>query len=224
MYHMWFIPAIISIYIVLPFLRPAFVDKLRCRYYLILFIIIQFLIPTILASNLPHIYLLENIYSRIPYFLCIGYVGYFVLGHYLNIENFNKNLRIIIYVLGIGSLVITAGINSYFSLFSENGDMKLGSIFSISSLLFSSSVFIAFRYIPRKEEKPAKIIPLLSKLTFGIYLIHPFFLNLFLTHCSFLLKLPALIWIPLITTAVFLCSAVIIWFISKIPIANKYLI
>lgn len=224
MYHMWFIPTIISIYMVLPFLRPAFADKQRCKYYLVLFAIIQFLIPTVLVLDFSHIYLLESIYSKIPYLLCVGYVGYFVLGHYLNTEDFNKNTRILIYVLGILSLVIETGINSYISLDANTTDYRMGSMFSICTLLFLSAVFVAFRYTSWKAERLIKIVSGLSKLTFGIYLIHPLFLNIFFNNCSFLFELPALIWIPVITTATFLCGAIVIWIISKIPVANKYLI
>ena len=100
MYHMWFIPAIIAIYMILPLLKPAFADKSRCRYFLMLFLVIQIVVPTILKFDVPNRNILQNLYSRIPYVMCTGYLGYFVLGYYLSIEDFSKKSRHVIYALG----------------------------------------------------------------------------------------------------------------------------
>lgn len=224
MYHMWFIPAIVSIYMVLPLLKPAFADKKRCKYYLYLFMVIQIFIPTVLKLNFPHEDLIRALYSKIPYLLCIGYVGYFVLGYFLSVEEFGKKSRIVIYVLGILSLIAAVGIDGYLSVYQNTAVVMFSDLFSINSFLVVSAVFVALRYIPWKANKITKAVSKLSRLTFGIYLIHPLFMQMFFEHCPFLLKLPAIVWIPSIAIATFLCSTIVIWIISKIPIANKYLI
>lgn len=224
MYHMWFIPAIISIYMVLPLLRPAFADKQRCKYYLCLLAVVQFLVPTIQKFNLPHMDLLQIVYSRIPYVLCISYVGYFVLGYYLSVEEFSRKMRIVIYSLGILGLMAAVGINGYLSVSENTATLLLDDIFTLNCFFFAAAVFVAFRYTPWKAEKYAKAIAALSKLTFGIYLIHPLFMDMFFKHCTFLLNLPAIIWIPAVSAVTFLSSMATIWVISKIPVANKYLI
>lgn len=225
MYHMWFIPAIISIYMVLPLLKPAFADKQRCIYYLCLFLVIQILIPTIFKFDLPHENLIQVIYSKIPYLLCTGYVGYFALGYYVSIEEFTRKMRMVIYTLGILGLVAAVGMDGYFSAHQNTAVLLFNDIFSLNSFFFATALFVAFRYIPWKAGSTfTKAVAKLSRLTFGIYLIHPLFMNLLFKHSPFLLNLPAIAWIPIITVATFICSSIAVWVISKIPVANKYLI
>lgn len=224
MYHMWFIPAIISIYMVLPLLKPAFADKQRCKYYLFLFTVIQILIPTILKFDFPYKFLLNSVYSRPPYLLCIGYVGYFVLGYYLSIEEFHPKIRIILYVSGILGLLTAVGIDVYFSLCQDTVVLMMSDMFSLNSFFLAIAVFVGFRYIPWHRTKTIRVISKLSRLTFGIYLVHPFFLKIITEHCLFLFQLPAIVWIPTIGMATFFCSTIVSWIINKIPIANKYLV
>lgn len=224
MYHMWFILAIITIYMVLPFLRPAFAEKQRCKYYLCLFIVIQILIPTVLEFDFPHKHLIQSVYSRIPFFFCISYLGYYVLGYYLSVENISRKMRIIIYGLGVLGLMTAVVIHGYSSVRHNTATLRLNNLFSFNSFLFAAAVFVAFRYAPWKTAKHAKAISRLSNLTFGIYLIHPLYLKMVFNHFSFLLKAPAIVWIPAAALVTFLCSTVTIWVVSKIPIVNKYLI
>lgn len=223
-FHLWFIPAIIAIYMVLPFLKPAFADKKRCRYYLLLFMVIQIIIPTVLKFDIPHVNLMWVLYSRIPYLLCISNVGYFVLGYFLSAEDFNRKSRTVIYALAILSFIAAVGIDGYLSVRQNSVVMLFNDLFALNSFLIASAVFVAFRYIPWKTNKITKAASKLSRLTFGIYLIHPLFMYRIFDYCAFLLKLPAILWIPVIAAATFLCGAIFTWIISKIPVANKYLI
>ena len=222
MYHLWFIPAIISIYMVLPFLKPAFADTHRCRYYLGLFMVIQIFLPTLLKFDLPHGDLIQSLYMRTPYLLCIGYVGYFVLGYFLSVEKISRKTRMIIYAAGILALAAAVGVDGYLSVRQNNAVLLFNDLFALNSFLVVSAMFVAFRHIPWKKNRFTKAVTKLSKLTFGIYLLHPFIMQMLFGHCPFLLKLPAIVWIPTTTVAIFLCSTVVIWVISKIPIANKY--
>lgn len=225
MYHMWFIPAIISIYMVLPLLKSSFADKQRCKYYLLLFTVIQILIPTIQIFDFPYKYLLDSVYSRIPYLLCIGYVGYFVLGYYLSIEEFSPKTRIILYASGILSLFAAVGIDVYHSMSQDSvAVLMMNDMFSLNSFFLAAAIFVGFRHIPWHRIKTIRVISKLAKLTFGIYLVHPFFLNIILEHCPFLFQLPAIVWIPIMGMAIFFCSTIVSWIIYKIPVANKYLI
>lgn len=223
-YHMWYVPMIISIYIVLPLLGPAFENKARCKYFLVLYIVIQLIIPTILKFTFPHKAVLQGIYSKIPFLLCVGHVGYFVLGHYLNTEDFGKRARRVIYALGILGLVTAVGIDASLSISQNTSVLFLDDIFSINIFLFAAAVFVAFRYIPWKAGRFSNFISGLSRLTFGIYLVHVLVMNQIFKSCAFLCELPAIIWIPAIAAITFLVSTAIIWIISRIPILNKYII
>ena len=224
MYHLWFIPMLISIYMILPVLGPAFNDKRNCKYYLALFILLQLLIPTILNFDFEHKAILQGLYGKIPYLLFVGHVGYFILGYYLSIENSSKKLRSILYVLGALGLLLAVGIDGYLSIQQDTSVRFLDDIFSINIFLFASAVFVAFRHIPWKTNKFTNIVSTLSKLTFGIYLIHVLIMDKVFETCTSLCTLPAIIWIPVITTITFVISTAIIWIVYKIPVINKYII
>lgn len=224
MYHMWFIPAIIAIYMILPLLKAAFIDKGRCRYFLILFLIFQIVIPTMLKFDVPYHDIFQNLYSRIPFVMCIGYLGYFVLGYYLSAEDFSKKYRYIIYAISIFGSVTAFVVNGWISVSNNTKKLVLSDLFALNSALIASAVYVAFRYIPWKIGRSVTFMTRLSKLTFGIYLIHPLCYNQLLERCPFFDQLPAAFGIPLISAIVFSFCAVIIWFLSKIPFVNKYLI
>lgn len=224
MYHMWFIHVIISIYIILPVLKPAFAEKGRCRYFLLLFLIIQIIPATVFKFNFPHQNVVENLYNRIPYIMCVGHLGYFVLGYYLSVENFNRRSRIIIYILTVSSTVIASIINGYVAVIEDTIYLPMSDLFVLSSFLIASSTFIAIRYIPWKTGRFTSCVSKLSKLTFGIYIIHPVLLGRVWEHFSFLTRIPSILGVPVIAALVFLCGAAIIWCISKIPFLNKYII
>lgn len=224
MYHMWFIPAIIAIYMILPLLKPAFADQGRCRYFLMLFLVFQIIIPTILKFDIPYHDILNNLYSRIPFVMCIGYLGYFVLGYYLSAKDFSKRIRYIIYAVGILGIVTAFVLNGYISVSRNTNKLVLSDLFALNSALFAAAVYVAFRYIPWKRGRLTTFVAKLSGLTFGIYLIHPLCLSLLLEHCPFFVQLPTALGIPLIAAIVFTFCAVIVGCLSKIPFVNKYLI
>ena len=102
--------------------------------------------------------------------------------------------------------------------------MLLSDLFALNSALLAAAVYVAFRYVPWKEGRFTAFVTKLSRLTFGIYLIHPLCLSKLLEKSPFLLQMPAVLGILLTALIIFCLCAVIIWILSKIPIVNKYLI
>lgn len=116
------------------------------------------------------------------------------------------------------------GIDVYLSMRQDTVTLLMSDMFALNSFLLSTAIFVGFRYISWHRTKTVRVISKLSKLTFEIYLVHPFFLNLINEHCPFLFQLPAFVWIPTIGMVIFFCGTVVSWIISKIPVANKYFI
>ena len=156
--------------------------------------------------------------------MCIGYLGYFVLGYYLSAEDFSKRFRYIIYAISIWGSVTAFVVNGCISVSQNTKKLVLSDLFDLNSALFASAVYVAFRYIPWKMDMYVTFVVRISRLTFGIYLIHPLCLSQLLKWCPFFDQLPAAFGIPLIAAIVFSFCAVIIWCLSRIPFVNKYLI
>ena len=92
---------------------------------------------------------------------------------------------------------------------------------------WGTSIFVFFRYHfsnLKLSESKLKFLLLLSKLSFGIYLVHDFIITLLERFGITTLSYNVFISVPLNSLVVFAVSFIIIWVISKIPFLNKYII
>lgn len=97
-YHLWYLWMTVGLYAVSPILRKIVLDKRSEEYFLILTVFAVFLpgmfevVP--LLDELAQLILTEKMF----FFLPMGYVGYFVLGHYISAYGLGKRKKI--YLLG----------------------------------------------------------------------------------------------------------------------------
>lgn len=83
-YHLWFLSMIGVMYLFLPIVKPAFESNRKlCQYYLGLFFIIALLLPECLQLLGQPGAVLYAYYGKHDFGYVAGYLGYFVLGHYL---------------------------------------------------------------------------------------------------------------------------------------------
>ena len=88
-------------------------------------------------------------------------------------------------------------------------------------MLASSCVFLLF--INNKEKfKESKIITSMSELSFGIYLIHPVFLDV-IKENTVIVKQLSYVFIPVYTIIIFFASYISSFIIKKIPLLNRIL-
>ena len=188
--------------------------------------VISSVVPCIVNMGLPFLsgyvkYI--NKYMELNFFL--GYTLYFILGYYLCNVQMSKKIKRLIYILSIISLLY-----SLFALIVLRGIFKydisvLGYLY-VNIVLMSMGVFMFFRdYVSKIKfsEKSKRIITDLSKLTFGIYLIHVLVLKV-LSRIGFDVNIaPHYISSFLISLVTFIISAGVIFVIKKIPIIKKYI-
>lgn len=226
-YHLWYLFATIGLYIIIPFSREIAKNEQLLKYFMFLYFIILFIIPN-------YIYLLSY-YSKETYQLLI-YVNrifnlktlsvnnyYFITGYYLNTKKIKKKFRIIIYMAGIFSLIFTTTI-SYNFAFIKKRKLNHFNFIYLNIFLTSISIFLIFKNI-KFNTIMNNIIQNISKLTFGIYLIHPLIIENIIKKLDLLyLKINIILLIPNINIFVFLLSLIICFIINNIPIFRYYLI
>ena len=83
-YHLWFLPMIAILYMAVPLVKKSFAEKKLCRYFLIVFFVTALFVPTLLHYEFKFKYLLVDFFTSNDFYLFGGYLGYFVLGHYLH--------------------------------------------------------------------------------------------------------------------------------------------
>lgn len=225
-YHLWFLFTIVGLYIITPLLRKITESQFLTKYYIVIFFIFILCFNTISVIDFfkeP----VETISEKISIGLACGYSGYFVLGYYLANENFSKTARKVIYGIGILSACLTVMLSTLSSIKAGKGNIEMLNNLLPGMFFWGASIFVFFRYhfsdIKLSESK-LKFVLLLSKLSFGIYLVHDFIITLLEQIGITTLSYNIFLSIPINTILVFIISFIITYIISKIPILNKYII
>ena len=225
-YHMWFCYMIIGIYMIVPFLRLISSNENLMKYFLILSIIFVCIIPVL--QQLPDTVSMpiSIVITQLRLNFVLGWVGIFILGYYLSYCNITKKGEIIIYTLGILSLILTIVLNSLLSIRNNQSYEGLYDLTNINILLTAVAVFVFFRLHVSKvdfSERSRKFILLLSECSFGVYFIHVFLIIIF-QHYTLSQKLyNAVIAVPVLSAGIFILSTLIIYYFRKIPFARDYL-
>jgi len=224
-YHLWFLFMIIGLYIITPLLRKIVSnDKKATEYFLLLWLIFTVILPIIIKfSNYIKLDILIN---KINVNLVFGYVGYFIGGYYLDYYTINKKLRKIIYILGLLGILSTIIFTALISVKEGKANSILYGYFSPNVMVASIAVFIFFKYEISKiklNKRSLKIIKTITTCTFGMYLVHDFFIIVLTEQGLDTMKFNPIFSVPTIALLVFIFSFIISYIISKIPILNKYI-
>ena len=94
----------------------------------------------------------------------------------------------------------------------------LNTPFSVNAYVTAACVFVIVKNLGLKEKRVSGV---LSGLTLGVYLIHPFFLKLYQDFGGNTLFAPAILAIPAVTLSAVLLSMAAVFLISKIPVLRK---
>lgn len=224
-YHLWFLNMIVGIYLVVPLLRKIAEDKKLLEY----FILLSFLVSSVssLVAAIPvTAETLGVTISKMSLVMVQGYVGYFMAGYYFYTYEIPKRYRNGIYCLGILSVLATIVVTSLVSIRNGVANQVMYNYLFVTTWLTSIAVFLFFKNTVAQanfSQRSRKTIAKIAELSFGMYLVHDF-VNIALklvgiTSTSF----NPLLAVPLLACVVFGVSFAVIWVMSKVPIAKKYL-
>lgn len=224
-YHMWFIFLIVCFYIVVPVLRKITEDKSIAKYFLAVSIIFTIVLPSLMLH--PKLDWISKGLDKAFFFFPLGYTCYFLLGYFINKFEMKKWLKAAIYVLGPISFVLTVYLTSVKS-------QEIGSYYdaynrytSATILLQSLFVFTATKDIVEKinfTPKAEKLVSVISKDTFGVYMIHPAVIIIFGRLNLHSATFNPLLCIPLIVISTYVVCEIISHILNKIPVVKNYLV
>lgn len=168
-YHLWYLFMLPMLYLVTPYLRILLYNAEKTSMVLLVCICLGLSASVYLYNSLMGVIVEKSIFLTI----FIPYLGYFLLGGVLNRFDIKVSNKVCIALLALSWLVTIIGNwqvpNSYF--FSN---------FSINTIVAS---FCIFMLIKQNIDRDIKL-NFIATYSFGIYLIHPIFRDIF----SFLLK------------------------------------
>lgn len=183
--HLWYLPLIAKIYLLIPILRKITESEKLSRIYLIIWVWSSSICP--LLSSLTGAFIMQakpNLSDALLKTLDLtqvpelySYCGFVVLGYYLY-YHFSKRINIFALIVTIvGATAIGAALNSY-TLSSNGVFMEYAwSYFSVFSIISTISFVLLFKdYLSKIHFNKAgtTVLTALSTCTFGIYLVHPF--------------------------------------------------
>lgn len=217
--HLWFIFPLIGLYLFIPVISP-WLRKATKREEL--FFVILFLISTCM----PYLNFfvgevwgqcLWNEYHTLWYFS--GYLGYMVLAHYIHKHiRWSTRRRLI-----TGAVAMTAGavvtILSFYVqtvpgrvLYTPTAELGW-SFCTINCVLLTFGAFLMLTCI----RKPSPAVTGISKLSYGMYLMHIFWLWLWGSIIQNHLDLPVALEIPAIAIATFFTCVAVTKLLSLLP-------
>ena len=223
-YHLWFLFMISGLYMVTPFLRMIAKNEKLTIYFLALGLV--FIYGTkMLDLFSPTRTLLALTFKRMNVQLLGEFSCYFLWGNWLSRHSLPTLARRLIYICGIIAAVGTAVLNGLAGYHFNVAGTWMYPNMSPNVLMMATAVFVFCQYHFQGRMLPdtwKSRIGLVGRLSFGIYLVHIFFLE----HLQWI-GLPHFFCHPLasipITTMVAFCSSLaVVYVLDKIPVLNKY--
>lgn len=183
-YHLWYLFMAIGLYLITPVLKKI-VKKENIKivkYFIVLSIFFQFFTPILdlllnhYIGNYIEKYNLAQKYFH-KFYIFTGYTTYYVLGWFITNEPLSKKQSNLLYALGILGFIITFLGVQYFTPKISMAYEVFYSNLSINILLYSVAAFhFLYSHINKASMKLKNHIKTISDLSFGVYLIHVFFL------------------------------------------------
>ena len=228
--HLWFMYPLISLYIIIPVVSP-WLERASAKDELIFIGIFAFttLTPWLHRFVSPELWgeCFWNEYSAFWY--CSGYLGYLVLAHYIRVHlgwSRERKLRVgtFCFVFGAAFTAWSFWWKGVPGVLIETPMLEWSWEFCTPNVLLSTfGLFLLFSCI----ERPRAIVTQLSQLSFGMYLMHLFFLapiaSWIIDGNSAEPLLPVGVAIPVIAVLTFACCAVTTKLISLLP-GSKWVI
>ena len=223
-YHLWFLPALLGIYIIQPVLY-AIVQCKEGKYipYMIVIFIVFGIVKSTVGAFLGSYELLDSVLGILPVEL-VGYCGYVILGYYLS--NINPiRMRPVFALVGY---VITAFlatlIGQGYAFYMEDRSGVLYGYFTLPVFIEAIFLFLFFQNFNCKRDDSDRVKSCISRvatLTLGIYLLHPYFIDKLYSMGMHTLTIHPMIAIPVISVGIFVISMIISWVMSKIPVVKR---
>ena len=225
--HLWFMYPLFSLYLFIPFISP-WLSKATAkeeRFFIVLFLI---------STCIPFLnrwcgevwgQCFWNQYHMFWYFS--GYLGYLVMAHYIRVHlTWDRETRLVrgmaLMAAGAAITIWSFYVQAVPGVTHSTPEIEIGWAFcTINCVMLTAGAFLMFTCI--KAEKAPKIITDLSKLSYGMYLMHIFWLGMWAGVFKSVLALPTVAAIPCIAICTFVCCYITAKVISLIP-GSKWVI
>ena len=225
-YHLWFIPMIVGIYVLLPVLKNwiEHTEQKTIEYFLGLFFVLQIVSETLRAVTLndEFHYILDLGKAE----MACGYIGYFVMGYYIAHIGIGDRLKKILYVLVVPSMVANVVLGILLSWRVNVAVVTIYDSFGIFTFVLSVSLFVFICERGKKAkigECGSKLLKEMSANTLGIYIMHIGLMEFTKNRGFHSMILLNIIGIPLYAVVCFAVCAVVAAILRRIPFIGRFI-
>lgn len=144
-YHLWFLPMIAIVYMSVPVIRKGVADKNVCRYFLCVFFFVEILFPTLFHYEFKFKYLFVDFFASNDFYLFGGYLGYFILGHYLHhwSDDLSRRTRRLLYLAGGCGWILAGALGTLASRGAGEPSYIMNTPFAAPVFFTITAIFIA---------------------------------------------------------------------------------
>ncbi len=164
--HFWFIYLLIGLYLLIPVLRRFIfiTGENGILIFLSFWILYLFIRLAFLSTLIP-----DNYFTYLA-----GFLGYPLLGYYLLVKEYKKRsaLVTIALLMILTGIAFTAFGTAFLSSRAGKFVDDLYEYLTPNVLLSSLGIFLLFKTLEENKKQPASIVRLISKYSYGIYLVH----------------------------------------------------
>jgi surface polysaccharide O-acyltransferase-like enzyme len=227
--HMWYIPMTTGLYIASPILA-VLVKKLEKKwtaYWLLGMFLFSSVIPFLIKLDIKFV---STVIGSVNGYMDLQFLGgwtlYFVLGYYIRQHSFSKKEKLAVYTLALAALAFTFERTVLYCL--RNGEP-----FGILSYEYPNIYFISIGVMVFFKEEVSRIrmsasamcaIETVSKLTFGVYLMHVLLLRIFYQSGLNLQFAPNVVSVPIVSFVVLITGGIISAILKRLPFVGKYIL
>lgn len=216
-YHLWFVPMILGIYLIVPLLRLWVKEKnvKHVRYFLILSTVVSFIIPQLDGMQ---ILVGGTFWENMNLQYTALYPTYFILGWYLN--RGVKHSKLVIGLGVFGFLMTFVGTHLAATLL--NLKYPFYENFTVNVLLYSAGIFVLCRELFVQGKEPGRMlrgtVNWIGKCSLGIYAVHVYMISKLMWLID---GMHAAAAIPALFVMVFASSMLISMVLKMIPMVKK---
>lgn len=225
-YHLWFIPMIAGIYVLLPVLK-SWIDHTQQKtieYFLVLFFVLQILSETVRALTIMDE--IHYILDLAKVEMICGYIGYFVLGYYLAHIGIKDKLKKILYAMVLPSILGNVVLGVLLAWKVNAPVAAIYDSFGIFTFIISVTLFV-FACEKGSNAKVgktcSKLLKELSANTLGVYVMHIGLMEYTMDHGFHSMIVSNIIGIPLYAMVCFIICALVAAVLRRIPFIGRFL-
>lgn len=228
-YHLWFLPMIVAIYMLVPVLRSWVknAERKNLEYFLMLFLILKIGMSTV--SALSAAYLVEYAVSLLDAMeigMACSYIGYFVFGYYIAHYGIPRKWHKAIYIGTIPCAALNILLDRYLSIRAGEPKGQIYDSYGLFTFVIVTALFLFFTDVMGKVSYSglaARIIRELSGATLGVYVMHIGLLEILEERGIDSMLLPNRVGIPLLALGCFAACSLLAACLRRIPVVGRYL-